>query len=871
MSRKKKKEMENVVENIQGAVLDEIMGQRYAVYAKDVIQDRAIPDARDGLKPVQRRIVFYMEKTGNTFDKPTRKCAHIVGGVMGQYHPHGDSSIYEALVRMSQPWAVREPLVDFQGNNGSMDGDGPAAFRYTEARLSALSEELVRDMDKDTVDMTLTFDDLNKEPTVLPAHFPNLFVNGAEGIAVGMATHIPPHNLREITNAMVYRLRHPDCEIDSLLKFVSGPDFPTGGKIIGRKSIEELYRTGHAHLSLLSKASIETLPNGNKQIAITEIPYGTVKSEMVYAIDKLRAEKTVPGIEEVRDETDKTGLRIAIDLKPDAKAETILNYLYGKSAGKGGIAGSYSANMVAIVDGRPKTLDLLSYCDTYLAYRREIEERRCRYDLEKNKSRLHVVEGLISAVSELDRVIAIIRRSADKADAKANLAEELAFSEVQAEAIVMMPLYKLTHTDVETLMAEKAGLDEAIKGLNELLEDKSKMDDFLAEDMKAIAKKYGTARRTEIQDEEGSISAVDARDLIVEEDCYIALSKDGYLKRSSMKSYKASGGDKGVLPGLKDGDALVYSGVAKTTDYFIAFTDLGNYVYLPVNDMKEAKWLEEGAHLNSFVSLAPGEKMVAAFSAKEFRSDLYFVLLSRRNVVKRVPLSAFPVIRKNRAVSAMRLSVGDSLVSVALTNGGSYLLVADETGFAEVYSENQIPVTNPKSGGVKAGLYNGKPLSVLLSFKPLDQGKSKALLATDLGYTRVVDLSRYPAQDRLSRGFYLYHCFKSEPHKLLRAYLLDGLEPPLTIKALLTGGKPLEIAVNDFYLTPSEKMARRPEGFVRKYPVASYYPLPGGSIPEDMPSVPLPVKEKPSVIVEEGGSPEDEDEPTFEQISLFDE
>ncbi len=874
MSSKKKEDLleKNVVERIQGTVLDVIMGERFGIYAKEVIQDRAIPDARDGLKPVQRRIVFYMQKTGNTFDKPTRKCAHIVGGVMGQYHPHGDSSIYEALVRMSQDWSYREPLVDFQGNNGSMDGDGPAAFRYTEARLSPLSQELVRDMDKGTVEMTLTFDDLNEEPTVLPAHFPNLFVNGTEGIAVGMATHIPPHNLREICQAMAYRLKHPDCEIDSLLRFVKGPDFPTGGKIIGTKAIEELYRTGHARIKLLSKASIEDLPGGKKQIVITEIPYGVIKSEMVYGIDKLRSEKKVPGIEEVRDESDRNGLRIAIDLKPEAKAETILAYLSDKSAGKagGGIAGSYSANVVAIVGGRPRTLDLLTYCDTYLEFRREIEIKRLNFDKEKASARLHIVEGLIRAVSELDKVIAIIRGSADKADAKKNLCEEMGFTEPQAESIVMMPLYKLTHTDIMTLQNEGEDLKAKIASYDELLSDESKLTDYLCADLKEIAKKYGSDRKTEIVGEEDSApNQYDARDLIAVEDCYIAVTKDGYVKRSSTKSWKGSGGDKGALPGIKEGDALVYYGTAKTTDYFIAFTQLGNYVYLPVNSLKETKWLEEGVHFNAYTSLAPGEKIVAAFTAPRFRNDLYFVFLTKKSQIKRSPMDAFPVARTKKAMKAISISNSDAVVGVVLTNGGSTLLLSTVDGLAEVYSENEIQVRNRGSGGIKAGSFQGKPMAVLLSYQKAE-GRNKALLVTDLGYSRIIDLSKYEEQDRMSRAFLLYPCFKNEPHKLLKAYSLEGLEPPLAVKGLLTNGKFYDITLEDFHLTPSERYAKRPDDFIRKYPVTDYYPLMSGSIPADMESVPLPEKAKPDLLPDDPGAENNESGASFEQISLFD-
>lgn len=870
----KKKPVEEIVENIRPLVLDIIMGERYAVYAKDVIQDRAIPDARDGLKPVQRRIVYFMEKTGNTIDKPTRKCAHIVGGVMGQYHPHGDSSIYDALVRLSQTWSVREPLVDFQGNNGSIDDDPPAAFRYTEARLSKLSEELVRDLEKDTVDMQLTFDDMNKEPVVLPAHFPNLLVNGAEGIAVGMATHIPPHNLREVISAVTYRLKHPECEIESLLRFVKGPDFPTGGIINSSKGIEELYRTGHAHLPLVSRAHVEKMPNGNEQIVITEIPYGTVKKQMVYAIDKLRADKAVPGIDEVRDETDRNGLRIAIDLKSGAKAQSILAYLYSKPCGKGGISSSYSANMVAIVEGRPKTMDLLSYCDTYITFRIDTEKRRVRFDLAKNEARQNVVDGLIKALSILDELIKTIRASKDKADAKNNICKEYGFNEEQAESIVTMPLYKLTHTDIAILEKEHEDLVSEHLLLTELLTDEQKMRDFISEDLRRIAKTYGSDRRTTIAGEEENLSTptLNERDLIQKEDVYIALSRDGYLKRSSIKSWKGSGGDKGALPGLKEGDSLVYYGLAKTTDWLLAFTSLGNYVYVPVNELKEGKWLDEGAHINAVATVAPEEKIVKAFVFSSFPDSVYMVLLSKKALIKRVQLSLFPVSRRNRAVSAIRMSLEDRLVDVALTYGDSTLVVFSVDGQAEAYSENQIPLTNPKTGGVKAGMFKAKDMAALLAYRPGE--KTKALLATDLGATRIIEATKIPVSVRLAKSTLVYPSFKGEPHELKQAMWLGDCQPPLTLKAMLANKKTTDILVEDFYLTPADKYIKKPEKFVKKYPVENYFATLGKSYDDSLIGVPLPAKEEPKpgeppAILEERKS--EEGISNFEQISLFDE
>ena len=461
---RKKKEIEVISENILNRPLDELMGEKFAIYAKDVIQDRAIPDARDGLKPVQRRILFGMWNTGNTIDKPTKKCAHIVGDVMGKYHPHGDSSIYEALVHMSQTWAFRYPLIDFQGNNGSIDGDGPAAYRYTEARLSAISNELLDDLEYDTVDMELTFDDTLLEPSVLPAHFPALLCNGSQGIAVGISTNIPPHNLREVCEATIYRIKNPNCTIDDLLNIMPGPDFPTGGTIFKSDSLRDIYLTGRGKVTISSKYQVIDTEK-EKAIIVTEIPYQVNKSALVKSIDKIRHDKTIPGIEEVRDESDKSGLRIAIELKNDSKPEAILNYLLNKTA----LKVSYSAQMVAIIDDRPKEMDLLTYLDSYINHQLEVMTRKTRFLLTKNEERLNIVVGLLKAVSILDDLIKTIRASENKKDCKDQIMIKYGFNEPQAEAIVMMPLYKLSHTDVLTLENEKESLEKTINRLNHLL------------------------------------------------------------------------------------------------------------------------------------------------------------------------------------------------------------------------------------------------------------------------------------------------------------------------------------------------------------------------------------------------------------------
>ena len=482
MCSKKKKDQillfDSSNEYIEEQPLEEIMGDRYAVYAKYVIQDRAIPDVRDGLKPVQRRVLYSMFLDKNTSSHPTRKCAHTVGAVMGKFHPHGDSSIYNALARMSQDWKVRLPLIDFQGNNGSIDGDNPAAYRYTEARLSSAAEELMKDLDKDTVDMKLTFDDTQLEPIVLPARFPNLLVNGTEGIAVAVATNIPPHNLKEVCEAVIYRLQHKRCSIDELLEIVKGPDFPTGGIIYKDEGLRAIYEKGQGRIEVASKTHFDYSNKNFNQIIITEIPYGVIKKNLVYEIDKLRHDKVIDGILEIRDESDREGLRVAIDIKKESNEEVILTYLMNKTS----LKSSYSANMVAIIDNRPKTFSLVEYIDAYIVHQEEVITRRSKFDLEKYKTRLHIVEGLIKAISIVDQVVEVIRASKDKADSKLNIQNKFGFTEPQSEAIVTLQLYKLSNTDISIFVNEKETLVTNIKELNEILEDKNKLDRLIIRD-----------------------------------------------------------------------------------------------------------------------------------------------------------------------------------------------------------------------------------------------------------------------------------------------------------------------------------------------------------------------------------------------------
>jgi len=873
-SIKKKTAQDPIIkEEIEHQALDELMGDRFDIYAKDVIQDRAIPDARDGMKPVQRRIIFAMWKTGNTIEKPTKKCAHIVGEVMGKYHPHGDSSIYDALVRMSQTWRVRLPLIDFQGNNGSMDGDGPAAYRYTEARLAAVSQELVRDIDKDTVDMDLTFDDTDFEPSVLPARFPNLLVNGAEGIAVGIATEIPPHNLREVTNAVVYRIAHPDCSIENLMRFITGPDFPTGGIIYESQGLKDIYTAGRGRIDVASKAEIVNNPDGTRQIIVSEIPYGVIKSDLVGQIDQIRHDKTIAGIDEVRDETDKSGLRIAVDLKEDAKPEAILAYLMAKTQ----LRSSFSANMVAIVDGRPKTLDLLTYCDTYIAHQIQVVTRRCQFDLRRDDARLSIVNGLIKASSIINEVVETIKKSADKADSKINLEKEFGFTTDQSEAIVMMPLYKLSHTDITTLIEEKAGLEKEISELNAILGNRSKLDEVIVSDLKDIAKTYGNNRRTEIQEDHPELRNIDKRDLVAKEDVMVAVTRDGYIKRSSMASWKGSNGQNGAEPGLKTGDTLIYSGQCITTDFMLLFTTKGNYLYVPVHLLKTTKWLDEGIHVNYVISLEPGEKIVKGFAVRDFREDLFVAIVTKKAQVKRIRLSDFKVVRYSRPITAIRLLSDDEVVDACLTSGNSDLFIASVNGLGIFYNENEIEPSTTKSGGFKAAKFAGAEVASILSFLPGERGK--VLMVTDLGHTRVFDMSKITRTARLLKPATLFRSFKNEPHALLYMTKVGERVAPFAYLSTLKNGEVYTIKWDDFYLTDMDKYAKKNESITKKNPIAFIHRADAELISGDTKAIHAPVKTvSPSIDAPktdgkkaEISKTKEEGEPSekFEQISIF--
>ena len=876
MARTKKIDLveENYAENISIQPMEDVMGDRYATYAKYVIQDRAIPDVRDGLKPVQRRIVFTMYRNNNVFNKPTRKCAHTVGAVMGTFHPHGDTSIYEALARMSQDWKVRYPLIDFQGNNGSIDGDSPAAYRYTESRLSELSNELVRDIDKKTVDMQLNFDDTELEPIVLPSRFPNLFVNGTEGIAVALATEIPPHNLREITNAIIYRIGHKTATIEDLMQFVLGPDFPGGGIIYESEGLKNIYLTGRGRIEIASKTEI-VQNKDNQQIIITEIPYKTQKNQLVFEIDKIVHSKAVDGLLEVRDESDWKGIRIVIDCKKDAKCELLLQYLMNKT----GLVSSYSSNMVAIVDGRPKTLNLMTYIDAYIAHQVDVVTRKSQFDLDKFNARLHIVEGLIQASLNINEVVEIIKKSKDKADSKVNLMNRYGFSNEQAEAIVTMPLYKLSHTDEITLQKERDTLLKDIETLHGILEDEAKLNRVLVRELKAIADKYGDDRRTQIQEKQ-EVAPIDKRELIAKDDVMVALTRDGYVKRSTLKSYRSSTDN--YLPGLKDGDELVGAGLLNTTDYLICFTNQGNYICVPVHKIGENRWKDEGNHLNNFSTLASGEKIIKGIAVSDFRDDIYLGILTKFGQIKRMPLNMIEKGKRSRPIRNMRLLNGDEVVDIQVLSGNSNLLVLTSNGNVTYFNENELTVLSSKAGGVKSVAGLGKNNAVaLIAFD--EEEKNKVIMFTDKGHYRIFDNAHVNLTARLGKVQVVMPCFKSDVHHVVSAFKLNTKADLLKINLFLNNNEYFTFDLQDFYLTDLAKYAKKNIDIPAKSLIDSVIDTNIEIVNKNTVSHPITVKERPQPVMDGEDNEEVdeavEDKPVkeeksdkegFEQISIFD-
>ncbi len=746
--------------NIQNMSLEDIMGERFGRYSKYIIQDRALPDIRDGLKPVQRRILYSMNKDSNAFDKSYRKSAKSVGNIMGNFHPHGDSSIYDAMVRMSQNWKNREILVEMHGNNGSMDGDPPAAMRYTEARLSEIAGYLLQDIEKKTVPFAWNFDDTEKEPTVLPAAFPNLLVNGSTGISAGYATDIPPHNLAEVIDAAVYMIDHPTAKIDKLMEFLPGPDFPTGAIIQGRDEIKKAYETGKGRVVVRSKTEIEKLKGGKEQIVITEIPYEINKANLVKKIDDVRVNNKVAGIAEVRDESDRDGLRIAIELKKDANTELVLNYLFKYTD----LQINYNFNMVAIDNFTPRQVGIVPILSSYIAHRREVILARSRFDKEKAEKRLHIVEGLIRVISILDEVIALIRASENKADAKENLKVSYDFTEEQAEAIVTLQLYRLTNTDVVVLQEEEAELREKIAMLAAIIGDERTMYNLMKKELREVKKKFATPRLSSLEDTAKAIE-IDTASLIAEEDTYVSVTKAGYIKRTSPRSFAASTLEE---IGKRDDDRLIFVQSAKTTQHLLMFTSLGNVIYRPIHELADIRWKDIGEHLSQTITnFETNEEILYVEVLDQFDDATTYFAVTRLGQIKRVERKEFTPWRTYRSKSVKYAKLKDDtdqIVAVAPIKLDDVVLVS-QNGYALRFNIEEVPVVGAKAAGVKA--MNLKEDDVLQS--GFICNTSSFYLLTQRGSLKRVSIEEILATSRAKRGLQVLRELKNKPHRVFLA------------------------------------------------------------------------------------------------------
>ena len=743
----------DIIKRIEDYSLEEIMSLRFAAYAKEIIQDRAIPDVRDGLKPVQRRILYAMYKAGNTSDKGYIKCAATVGDVLGKFHPHGDSSVYDAMVRMSQWWKQSAILVDIHGNNGSMDGDPPAAYRYTESRLSKISNELLKDLDKNTVAWAPNFDDRFLEPTVLPAKFPNLLVNGTNGISAGYATNIPPHNLGEIIDATIKRIDSPNCYLDTILEIVKGPDFPTGGIAYGKEGIIEAFKTGRGKVTVQAKYEF-VKEKGKEQIIITEIPFEVNKQATVAKIESLRIDKKIEGISEVRDETDRSGIRIAIDLKSNANKEVIMKYLFKNTD----LQISYNYNSVAIVNRTPKTLGILEIIDAYIAHQKEVITKRTEFDLAYYTKNYNIATGLIKAISILDEVIALIRASKNKSDAKINLVNKYGFTEEQAEAIVTLQLYKLTNTDIVVLKEECEKLKNLIEECNEILHDENKLKNLMKSELREVKKNYAVPRKTEIRDEIVDIK-LDAKEMIPDEKCVIVVTNDGYVKRVSQKSFSSSTEE----TTLKPGDYVTNKFMASTRDSLLLFTNLGNYLYVPIHILPEVKYKDLGKHISNTIMIKEQERIVASLILKDKSKAL--TLFTKNGLTKQVLLKDFEVTRYSKPMTAIKLKDDDELIN-ADTSSDEVLFVTNN-GLYLRFNTNEIPVVGTKASGVKG--INLKDDYVIYA-SPLKR-EEYLNIYTNYKTIKRVKVNELVSISRAKKGNMLFKKAKTKDYKINFAYL----------------------------------------------------------------------------------------------------
>ena len=783
-------EIRETLDKIYNYAFEEIIGERFGSYSKYIIQDRAIPDVRDGLKPVQRRILYGMYKERNTFDKPYRKSAKTVGNVMGNYHPHGDSSIYEAMVRMSQWWKQNTPYIDMHGNNGSMDGDSPAAMRYTEARLAKISNELLKDLDYDTVNMAPNFDDTELEPTVLPAKFPNLLVNGATGISAGYATNIPPHNLGEVIDATIKRIESPNCRLETIMDIVKGPDFPTGGIVEGLDGIRNAYTDGRGRIVVKAKTSFEE-GKGKLALVITEIPYEVNKALLVRKIDEIRIDKKIDGMIEVRDESDREGLRIVIDLKKDCNKENVLNYLLKNTD----LQISYNFNVIAIVNRRPKQLGIVEVLDAYIAHQKEFVIRRTKFHLAHAKERLHIVEGLIKCLSILDEVIKVIRSSSNKGDARNNLVEKFDFSEAQAEAIITLQLYRLTNTDVKLLQEELEKLNILIKGLEKILNDEEELKDVMKKELRKIRNEYATPRKTDIRAEITELK-IDNTVMIPKEDVIVMVTKDGYVKRTSLRSYSASSDELA----LKENDYVLGLYELNTLDTLLIFTTLGNFLYVPVHEIPICLWKDLGKHISNLVKLDSDEKIVSVIPVTDFNDNIDITISTKHGMVKRTMLKDFKSLRYSKPINCMKLKDNDKVISAFVTKYND-IFIGTNKSYGLWYDVNEIPVVGLRTSGVKSINLKDDYVVGVSNFN--SETDEYVVVITDKSTGKRVKISEFEKTSRAKRGLLMLREVKTNPYRTICSIITSSKDYLGIQNGNITFIKSTELPIMDRYSTGS--------------------------------------------------------------------
>ena len=779
--------MQDVIKKIYDYSLEEIMGERFGRSSKYIIQDRAIPDVRDGLKPVQRRILYSMYKEKNTYDKPYRKSARSVGDIMGKFHPHGDSSIYDALVRLSQPWKSNTPFVDMHGNNGSIDGDSPAAMRYTEARLSKIAMEMLKDIDKDTVIFAPNYDDSLLEPTILPAKFPNLLVNGTTGISAGYATNIPPHNLSEVIDATIYRIDYPNSKLETIMDIIKGPDFPTGAIVEGINEIKKAYQTGKGKIVIKAKTRIE-----KNQIIIDEIPFEVNKANLVKTIDEIRVNKKIDGITEVRDETDRDGIRIAIDIKKEANSDLILNYLFKNTE----LQVSYGFNMIAIVNRRPKLLGILDILDAYIVHKKEVTIKKNEFDLAHAKARLHIVEGLIKAIGILDEVISTIRSSKNRSDSEINLMNKFGFTDKQAKAIVELQLYRLSNTDITLLEEEMSNLNKIISAIEEILKDENKLKTYMKEELRKIKQEYGVERKTLIKDEITEIK-IDTTMMIPKEDVIVVVSKDGYVKRVSLRSYSASMNEDTLV---KEDDYVIGLYEMNTLDTLLLFTNLGNYLYVPVYEIVEAKWKELGKHISNIIPLKENENIVGCMPVYDFDKDLYVTTFTRLGMIKRTKLSDYKLLRYSKPVLNIKLKDNDYVTNISYMTYNN-VIITTENGYSLIFDISEVPITGVKSSGVKSINLKDDYVTNGIIFNESNEFLS---VITNKGTGKRVRLHDLEKCVRARRGTMVIREVKTNPHKIVKTLIINSKDLLLIkTKNDIKKIKNTELPIMDRYSTGS--------------------------------------------------------------------